>query len=98
MYCEKTNAPPGPMIEMEGAPAERAIVCGNLTKQRAILLTRCIEKRYPKSDRSLKMHCPMEKGKLPCDWWKTWKNKVTLLSTKTTLFGSKCHAKKLYPG
>ena len=46
----------------------------------------------------LKMHCPIEKGKLPCNWWKTWKKKVTLLSTKTTLFGSIGRAKKLYQG
>ena len=56
----KLDVTPGPFKEMEGYQREGLLCVVKITKQRAILLMGSIEKRYPKSLRSLKMHCPMK--------------------------------------
>ena len=48
----KMDVLPGPFIQMEGVPTGRLLCVGKVTKQRAIILTRRIEKRYPQLLRS----------------------------------------------
>jgi hypothetical protein len=61
----KLDVPPGLFLELEGAPAETPIVCGRGDKAKGNPFNAAFRKRYPKSLRSLKMHCPLEKGNYP---------------------------------